>query len=243
MEMIAVVPARSGSKGVPKKNIKELRGKPLMAYSILAGTKSKHISRTIVSTDSEEFAEIANSFGGETPFLRPADISGDRSTDLEMMIHVLDWLKENEGKEPDYIVHLRPTTPLRNVEEVDKAIEKFLENKESTALRSVHEMSESAYKTFEIDENNQMITAFSKEKDLDGANKARQGFPSTYFANGYVDVLSTKLIREKNRIHGDNVLPYVTEPVIEVDTQFDFELLEQMSEKNPNYYNNLFGDK
>tara|TARA_R110002049_G_scaffold29753_6_gene101281 strand:- start:2454 stop:3185 length:732 start_codon:yes stop_codon:yes gene_type:complete len=242
MKIIAVVPARSGSKGVPKKNIKDLGGKPLMAFSIMAGVKSKYINRVIVSTDTEEFAGIAKSYGAECPFLRPAEISGDKASDYELMNHLIHWLKENEGEAPDLIVHLRPTTPLRNVSQIDKAIEVFIENKQATALRSIHEMSESAYKTFELLDEQTLVTTFKHENDLDGANKARQSFPKTYFANGYVDVLSADFIVKNNRIHGNKVLPFITEPVVEVDTSFDFELLEMMNSRDRSCFNNLFGE-
>jgi N-acylneuraminate cytidylyltransferase len=239
MKVYAIIPARSGSKGVIDKNIKDLNGKPLISYSIMSGLKSKMIDRVIVSTDSEQYKTISEEYGAEVPFLRPDSISGDKATDLEAMIHALDWFKENEGEEPDLIVHLRPTTPLRDPSEIDKAIEAFKNDANASALRSIHEMSESAYKSFEL-ENNKLKTAFTKEEDIDSSNNARQGFPNTYSANGYVDVLNVKFMREQNKIHGSSVLPYVTEPVIEVDTNFDFSILEAMILKSKNIFNTLF---
>ena len=111
--VVALVPARAGSKGVPNKNIRSLAGHPLLAYSVRAGVKAGNIDRVIVSTDSAEYADIAKRYGGEAPFLRPAPLAGDRSSDYEFIAHALDWMQQNEKRLPDLIVHLRPTTPLR----------------------------------------------------------------------------------------------------------------------------------
>ncbi len=149
--IISIIPARGGSKGVPKKNIRVLNGFPLIAYSIKASQHSKLISRTVVSTDSEEIASVARKYGAEVPFLRPVEISNDQSSDYEFIAHALEWFGKNDGSVPDYLVHLRPTTPTRDVSIVDAAISLFLDREDSTALRSVHEMPESAYKCFEIE--------------------------------------------------------------------------------------------
>ena len=224
-EIISIIPARGGSKGVPGKNVKKLDGIPLLAFSIKTSLESKIISRTIVSTDCEKTAKIAKKYGAEVPFLRPKVIAGDKSTDLEFFLHAIEWFNTNETKVPDYFVHLRPTTPLRDAKIVDQAIEMFLKSADSTALRSVHEMPESAYKSFEI-EDNKLKTLGTNSFELDGANNARQGFPSTYYANGYVDIIRSKYVIENRRIHGDKVMPFITKPIIEVDTFEDFEILE-----------------
>jgi N-acylneuraminate cytidylyltransferase len=229
-KIISIIPARGGSKGVPGKNIKLLNEIPLIGFSIKTSLESKHITRTIVSTDSVEIANIAKELGAEVPFLRPKVIAGDKSTDLEFFLHTIDWFLENEGEAPDYFVHLRPTTPLRDFQVVDKAIASFLKNSSATALRSVHEMSETAYKSFEIEEG-KLKTIGTGSFDLDPANEARQGFPSTYYANGYVDIIKSKFIIDNQKIHGDKVMAFVTEPVTEVDTPEDFELLEYQCQK------------
>ena len=151
MKIIAVIPARSGSKGVTNKNIRELAGRPLIGYSIMVAKMAKLIDRIIVSTDSEKYASLAIEYGAEVPFLRPSEYSGDKSTDYDFVKHLLDWLADNEDVLPDYIVHLRPTTPFRDPDVLDNAIRKFMNNTEATSLRSAHEMPESAYKQFELD--------------------------------------------------------------------------------------------
>ena len=238
-KVIALIPARSGSKGVSNKNVRLLGEHPLIEWSIKACNKSKLIDRVIVSTDSQEYADLSIKFGAEVPFLRPPEISGDSSTDFDFIIHALDWLAAN-GDEPDYIVHIRPTTPFRVPELIDDAIRLFQNTSNSTALRSIHEMSESAYKTFEIASEGQLKRVGEDSTALDVANNARQQFPSTYQANGYVDVLTTKFIRENGLIHGDSVLPFITPVVVEVDTEDDFALLEYQLSRTPNITNQLF---
>lgn len=237
--VVALIPARSGSKGVPDKNTRPLGGRPLMAWSIAACLKSRHIGRTIVSTDSDHYAAVARSAGAEVPFLRPAAISGDRSTDYEFIVHALDWLKAND-EEPQYVVHIRPTTPFRDPAIVDHAIETFLKSRHATALRSIHEMSESAYKTFEIGPEGLLQRLGAPGETLDAANNARQQFPATYAANGYVDVLSTAFIRESGLIHGARVIPFVTPVVTEVDTLDDFARLEFELTQSPSIVQQLF---
>lgn len=238
-QIVALIPARAGSKGVPNKNVRMLGGHPLLAWSIAACLKSKSIHRVIVSTDSADYAKLAKELGAEAPFLRPAEISADRSTDYDFVVHALDWLA-NEGREPDFLVHIRPTTPFRNPSLIDAAVGEFVNASQATALRSVHEMSESAYKTFEIAAAGQLKRLGSDDTALDSANNARQQFPSTYVANGYVDVLSSAFIRKTGLLHGDHVLPFLTPPVVEVDTESDFAHLEFQLEQAPTIVSKLF---
>lgn len=237
--IVALIPARSGSKGVPHKNIKSLGGRPLIEWTIQACLKSRLIDRVIVSTDSQEYADIATKLGVEAPFLRPMEISGDRSTDFEFVLHALDWFA-NHGGEPNYLVHMRPTTPYRAPEVIDQAIEAFQWQTKATALRSVHEMPESAYKTFEIAPSGQLKLLGSDSTALDAANNARQQFPRTYQANGYVDVLSTRFVRNNGRIHGDWVMPFITPTAVEVDTEDDFAHLEFLLNRNPEIAHKIF---
>ena len=241
MNIIAVIPARFGSKGVPGKNIKELAGKPLIAYSILAGIKSKLIDRVIVSTDSDEYASISKDYGAEVPFIRPNEYSSDDSTDYDFVKHLLDWLAGNEEVLFDYIIHLRPTTPFRDPDVLDSAIKKFKSNEQATSLRSAHEMPETAYKQFEL-EGKYFKTICTGSFDLDDANNSRQSFPKTYTPNGYVDILKTSYILGKNLLHGNRVLGFITDFTVEVDSIEDFEFLEWQINKKNNLLNSLFRD-
>ena len=238
-KVLALIPARAGSKGVPNKNVRLLGGHSLLDWSIAACRRSATIDRVIVSTDSPDYAALAQSLGAEAPFLRPPEISGDHATDHDFIAHALDWLAAR-GDEPDYVVHIRPTTPFRDPQLIDAAVRAFVAAPDSTALRSVHEMSESAYKTFEIAQGGQLKRLGSDSTALDAANNARQHFPKTFQANGYVDVLSTRFIRSARLIHGDRVLPFLTPPVVEVDTEEDFAHLEFQLARTPEIARRLF---
>lgn len=238
-QVVALIPARSGSKGVPHKNIKSLAGHPLLEWSIKACLKSQLIDRVIVSTDSREYADLSIKLGAEAPFLRPPEIAGDRSTDYDFVLHALEWFARHGG-EPDFLVHIRPTTPLRDPALIDEAIKAFRAAPQATALRSIHEMSESAYKTFEINAQGLLKRLGADGTDLDAANYARQQFPATFQANGYVDVLSSRFVRSNGLIHGNSVLPFITPSVVEIDTQEDFAHLEFLLERNPEIFHQLF---
>ena len=238
-DVIAIIPARSGSKGVPDKNIRLLAGKPLLAYSIAAARLIGTINRVIVSTDSEYYADIAREYGAETPFLRPAEFSGDRSTDYQVIRHAIDWMIDNEGYQPEFLVHLRPTTPLREISHIENAIECMWKNPDATSLRSAHEMAETAYKMFEL-EDGYWKCVCTGLYDIELINLSRQEFPKTYHGNGYVDVLRSSYAIEYGKIHGDRAVAYITPHVVEVDTPDDFESLEYQISKNPMLVNRLF---
>jgi N-acylneuraminate cytidylyltransferase len=239
-KVIAIIPARSGSKGIINKNIHLLSGQPVLAYSIKAALKSSLIDRVIVSTDSQEYADIALTYGAEVPFLRPKEISEDAATDLEFFNHTLDWFRDNEGHIPEYFIHLRPTTPLRFPQTIDKAIKQFIESgSEYTALRSCHLMSESSYKTFEI-ENQKLKGLCNNGFDIEDLNFGRQSYPRTYDCNGYVDIVRSELIQKKNILHGDRVFAYVTEKAYEIDEPSDIDLIEYIINKYPEYVKKIF---
>lgn len=238
-KVIALIPARAGSKGVPDKNIRKLGGRALVEWSIAACKKAMSIDRVVVSTDSGEYRDLCRELGAEVPFLRPAEISGDRSTDQEFVVHALDWFAAC-GSEPEYVVHIRPTTPFRAPHAIDEAVAAFRALSSATALRSVHEMAESAYKTFEVVSGGMMKRVGSDSTDLDVANNARQQFPKTYMPNGYVDVLSTAFIRKQGLLHGDRVMPFITPPVTEVDTLEDFDYLEYQLLRDSSLYSQIF---
>ena len=166
-------------------------------------------------------------------------LEGRGITDYEFIKHALDWLLQNDA-EPDFIVHIRPTTPFRDPAIIDLAVAEFIDNSQATSLRSVHPMSESAYKTFEIGLGGQLKRLASESSELDSANNSRQQFPSTYIANGYVDVLSTRFIRNTHLIHGNHVLPFITPMVFEVDTNDDFSMLEWQLQNCPELGTRLF---
>ena len=237
--VVALIPARSGSKELKNKNILKVDGFPLLAFSIKAALLSKRIDRVIVSTDSLAYKKIAIKFGAEAPFLRPKNISGDDSTDYEFIKHALDWFSAEKIAIPGYIVHLRPTTPFRDPKLIDKAIKDFSDNKKATALRSIHEMSESAYKCFQLKEK--YLKCFgSLSSDVEKINNRRQSFSKTYHANGYVDVLKTSYILKHKKLHGNKVMAFITPAVTEIDTRKDFKYLEYEVSQNQKLVSKLF---
>jgi CMP-N,N'-diacetyllegionaminic acid synthase len=240
--MIAIIPARSGSKGVPGKNIKLLGGIPLFAFSIIAAKMMPSVSRVIVSTDSEEYAQIAKDYGAEVPFLRPNEISGDKSTDFDLFLHALNWFKENENLIPEYILHLRPTTPLRNPQIMEDAVKLFIENKNlASSLRSGHSAPESPYKWFLKDDEN-YFKGLRDDLTPEKVNLPRQSFPSVYIPDGYIDILKSSVILTTGTLHGDKMLVFESPFCVEVDTKNDFEYLEFQIQKEGspiiNFHNN-----
>lgn len=219
----AIIPARSGSKAVKNKNIKTLGGYPMIAYSIAAAKLAQEVDRVIVSTDSEEYAKIARQYGAETPFLRPEEISGDKSTDMEFMEHAIKWCYENEGRVPQYWVHLRVTCPFRDANIVDEGIRKIKEHPEATCLLSINKVDYflTAYKWLIKDGDDYCKSIFFENND--DANRPRQTYPDPYIPNIYVDVLTTKSITEDGLLHGNKMVSLETERTIDIDTEEDFE--------------------
>ena len=239
MKVFALVTARSGSKGVPDKNIKNVGGHSLLEWSIKACLKTESISKVYLSTDSEIYADIGKKSGGLVPFLRPEELSTDTAIDFDVIKHFLSTMNESL----DALVHIRPTTPLREPSILDKAIVQFFENKNRlTSLRSVHEMSESAYISFEVN-NNGFLSTMGSIENADAANLPRQSFPKTYIANGYVDVLNPSYILNEAKLHGDKILAFETPVVTEIDSIEDLEYLEWQITKQPQLLKTIFGDK
>lgn len=230
MDTIAIIPARGGSKGVPGKNIISLLGHPLIAYSISAALQSHSISRTIVSTDSEEIAAIARHYGAEVPFLRPTEFSTDISTDRVFLVHAIQWLATHEGFHPEYLVHLRPTTPLRDPTVIDEAVRLIKSTPAATSLRSAHLASKTPYKWFEMDELGYFRGIRRDDVRPEYYNLPRQSFPPVYDPNGYVDVVRASQLLNSPSVHGSAILGFVTPHSHEVDSLEDLVLLKYLAE-------------
>lgn len=228
--IVALIPARGGSKGIPKKNIIDLGGFPLIAYSIIVAKMSKYISRVIVSTDNEEIAEVAKKYGAEVPFVRPQEFASDTAGDYEVFKHAIEWFEKNENYKPEYWVHLRPTTPLRDQKLVDKGIEEMLNNKEATCLRSGYELKEAPHKCFVI-ENGFFTGLFPEDKRPDYTNLPRQAFLKVYQPDGYVDVVLRKTIIESGIFHGPKILAFPSPGTGEVDSPKDLDFIRYNLEK------------
>ena len=225
--VIAIIPARSGSKGVKNKNVRCLQGYPMIAYSIAAAKMSDKVDRMIVSTDSDYYARIAEYYGAEVPFLRPVELASDKSTDIEFMEHAINWLYENEYKVPEYFVHLRPTYPLRDYRLIDEAVERIKKDSQATSLRSAHKADVSPFKWFQMNEDIYFRPMYDN-MTLDDANKPRQAFPDVYIPDGYVDILRTDNIVKNDNMHGTCMIGFIVDDGVDVDNLKDMEKLEAM---------------
>ena len=225
-DVCAVIPARGGSKGLPGKNIRKLAGHPLIAYSIVAAQASKLIKRVVVSTDSFEIADIARKYGAEVPFLRSDEYARDDSEDIEFVLHLLRWMQKYEKNTPDYLVHLRPTTPLRNPKVIDRAIATILEHPDSTSLKSAHFMNVPPMKWFTIGKDGFFRTCVTDEAPPGYINWPRQKLPKFYVGNAYVDIYKTPHVLKAQELHGDRIVGFVTPECEDIDTIYDFEMVE-----------------
>lgn len=227
-KILALILARGGSKGIPRKNIRIIAGKPLIAYSIEQALTSQYITRTIVSTDDSEIAEIARQFGAEIPFMRPDEYAQDMSPDIDAFRHALQWLAEEEGYYPELVVHLRPTGPLRRVDLIDQAIDLLLKHPEADSLRSVSSPMQTPYKMWRIADNGYLEPLLRIEDLPDCQSLPRQMLPAVYWQNGYVDILRPRAVLEYHSMFGDKVLPFiVNEPIYELDYKEDIPRLEE----------------
>lgn len=228
LKVIAIIPARSGSKSIKDKNIKILNGKPLIVWSIKTCLKSNFINKVIISTNSKKYAKIAKKYGADEVIIRPKSISKDKSTDYEAILHVIRNLKNFNY---DLIAHIRPTTPQRNVFDIDKAIKIFASSKYNS-LRSVHEMSETAYKSFEISGKRKLKPIANLKFSLDDLNKPRQAFKNTYVANGVIDIYRKKFILRNKKLFGRKVMAYITKHTEEIDSLEQFKYINYLLKKN-----------
>lgn len=230
-EILAVIPARGGSKGIPRKNIKDFAGFPLIAYSIAAAQQSKLVTRVIVSTDDEEIAEIARRWGAETPFLRPAALARDDTLDLPVMQHGLDWLAENEDYHPEMVVWLRPTSPIRPMHCVDDAIQLLLDHPGADSVRGVIPAGQNPFKMWTVDADSGALSPLLKVEGVaEPYNAPRQILPDAYWQTGHIDAIWTKTILEKHSMTGQVILPLMIDPryTVDIDILADWDHAERM---------------
>jgi CMP-N,N'-diacetyllegionaminic acid synthase len=235
-EILAIIPARAGSKGLIDKNIRDLLGHPLIAYSIKAALTAPSITRILVSTDSEEIAEIANTYGAETPFLRPSEISGDLSTDLEVFQHALKYLLEQENYIPDLVVQLRPTSPIRTQDLIETCIEK-LSGSDCDSLRVVTKAFHTPYKMWKVTQENEAMRPLLTFDELNEPyNQPRQLLPEVFWQIGTLDVIRSNVILEENSMSGKKILPYIIaqDLAADIDDLNSFDTAAKILEKNTN---------
>jgi N-acylneuraminate cytidylyltransferase len=228
MHILALIPARGGSKSIPHKNIRPLAGLPLIAYSVAAAAASKRVTRIIVSTDDAEIARIARDFGAETPFLRPAEFSQDNTLDLPVFTHALGWLKEHENYQPEILVQLRPTSPLRPPDCVDQAIQVLLDHPEADSVRGVIPSGQNPYKMWQFTDQGRMTPLLSLPGVPEPFNAPRQALPPTYWQTGHIDTIRLSTILQKGSLSGDVIYPLQIDPryAVDIDTLRDWQRAE-----------------
>lgn len=230
-KILGIITARGGSKGIPGKNIKELAGKPLIAYTIEAAQKSGVFDRLIVSTDDEKIAEVAKQYGCEVPFMRPVELAGDTTPHTPVLIHAITWLYDNENYKPDFVMILQPTAPLRNAIHIREAVA-LLDQNNADSVVSVSEVPSHHHPRWQhtIDVYNRMAI-FTGEPFTEIVRR-KQDLSKTYARNGAIYVFKTNLLFDsiKPNFYGNHVTAYIMKPEesVNIDTMEDWQEAERI---------------
>lgn len=227
LKILGLIPARSGSKGIPGKNIKILEDKPLLLYTIDNALKSKHLDRVIVSTDSQEIAQIAQEAKCEVPFLRPAHLAQDTTPMYEVLVHVIEEMSKL-GLKPEIIVLLQPTSPFRTTEQIDEAIQKFLTSSVK-CLISVRKVRENPY-WMKILERGFLSPV------LDKSISSRQQLPTFYYPNGAIYIWSAEYLLNTNQLYPEDTIPYEMDESssLDIDEELDWLFAEFLMSRQKN---------
>jgi len=219
--VIAIIPARGGSKGVPRKNIRILAGKPLIAWTIEEAKKSRYIDRLILSSENEEIIQVAKEWNCEVPFVRPMKLAMDDTPGIEPILHAINALK----KKYDYGVYLQPTSPLRSIKDIDGCIEACVFTKSPSCV-SVTEVRQHPYWMYKIDELGCLVPFLKEDKRY----AFRQDLPPLYVLNGAVYVAECTFLNNNHSFFSDKTKAYImsTENSIDVDFELDFKILESL---------------
>lgn len=222
--MIALIPARGGSKGLPRKNVRLLKNKPLIAYTIEAARKAKGIDDVVVTTDDEEIANIAKQYGARVPFLRPKELSTDTALAVDVYLHAIDFLQTEKNSKIDKFMVLLPTAPLRTEKHIDEALELFNKNKPDT-LVSMKEAEVPVSWYFEKKADSTICNAGFGNQNVIANRQVNKVY---YVPNGAIYILDTSLLRKKRTYYSNNTIPYImlSEDSIDIDTLIDFKLAE-----------------
>lgn len=229
VEILALIPARGGSKSIPEKNIKQFAGKPLINHSIDVALSSEKITRVIVSTDCQEIADISLQAGAEVPFLRPHHLAQDDTLDYPVFEHCLKWLEEKDNYMPDLIVHLRPTSPLRTTKMIEDAIDILVADSSIDSVRAVCEPSQNPFKMWTISHAGILVPLVDSGIS-EQYNQPRQKLPKIYWQNGYIDVMRRETILKKRSMTGDKIKPLIidNDSLIDIDNEVTFAFAEKM---------------
>jgi CMP-N,N'-diacetyllegionaminic acid synthase len=221
--IVGIITARGGSKALPRKNVRLLAGKPLIAWSILAALQSKSLQRVLVSTDDPEIAEVSREWGAELPFIRPAHLAGDLSSHIDVVIHAIDWLAEYESVTPDYVALLQPTVPFRSADDIDAAAKLAYEH-DADSVISVYPCEKHPYLAKKIGEDGRLSDfVFKIESDL-----PRQTLPPAYSLNGAIYLIKPQVLKERHSWYSENTFAYLMPPErsIDIDNEWDFRVAD-----------------
>ena len=230
--IVGLIPARSGSKRVPDKNIRPLAGHPVMAYTIAAALQSEIFSSVIVSTDSKRYADIARYYGAEVPFLRPPELGGDVSPDIEWLEYTLKRLQE-EGRKYDCFSILRPTSPFRQPETIRRAWQAFLAEEGVDSLRAVEKCQQHPGKMWVIRGKRMMPLLPLSPAEQPWHSSQYQSLPEVYVQNASLEIAWTRVVLNERTIAGTVLMPFLTEGYegFDVNSPYDWELAEKLAAK------------
>ena len=230
-KIYTIIPARGGSKSLPRKNIRVLKGKPLVVHSIEYSLKCKIVDRTIVSTDNQEIARISKNHGAEVPFLRPSKYAQDTTQDFPVFQHVANWIQKHEGHVPDFFVLLRPTSPVRPNGLIEAGIKLLLKNPKADSVRSVALCSEHPYRMWDIQED--YMYPIIKKNIKEPYNIPRQKLSKIYYQTGDIEIMRSSTILNKHSVSGDLIMPLVLnkEEMLDIDTLNDLRKAESKLKK------------
>lgn len=234
-KIFAIIPCRSGSKGLKNKNIRKIFNKHLVYYTIFFAKKCKFIDEIFLSTDSIQYSKISKKYNLNVPFLRPKSISKDNSLDIEFIKHAIKVYWRHYNFSPDIVIILRPTSPLRKIQTLKKALDLLIENKKSDSVRSISQLSKSIYKTWTLEKGSIIKPTIKNDtKFIEPYNAPRQKLKKFYYSNGSYDLFRSKLLK-KNKISGNNIIGIETKDPLDIDTYNDLNKLKKFKKELLNF--------
>ena len=235
-KIIAIIAARSGSKGIKDKNLSIINGQSLLYWIVKKALKSKYLDKVFVSTDSKRYQKLSKKYGALCPVLRPKKISSSSSKEIDYVLHTLEYLKENNDLIPDFIVRLQPTSPFQLTSDIDNSIKKIIENRKATSLQVISESSQSPMKALKIYKKKYISPYFLKNNQNNVFN--RQKLKKAYYRSNIIISKTSHILKYKDQI-GIKSLFYIIPPYrsIDINDKFDLELAKMINKKRK-YLNN-----
>lgn len=231
MKVLFIITARGGSKGVPRKNITVVGKLPLIAYKIIAARKCQYDCRIIVSTDDIEIAEVGRRYGGEVPFMRPAELASDTAGSMDVVCHAMKWIEENDTNQYDYICLLEPSSPFLSYQDINQAFAMMMEQDADTLL-GMKEAEVSCNFIHPLDDSGKLSLFYEAIKDMKGVRRQEQ--KPEYTLNGCIYAAKWNYFKKNHLFHSINSVPYIMSDVssIEIDSKLDLLIAKMIAENN-----------